>query len=102
MIIKELKKIVFSKIIIALLISLCIVNVLYETRTQIETKEQIAADGLSAMETWMREIGLVMNIRELGVTEDMLDGIADGTFIMKGGYKVLSKAEVIDILKQSM
>lgn len=43
MIIKELKKIVFSKIIIALLISLCIVNVLYETRTQIETKEQIAA-----------------------------------------------------------
>lgn len=43
MIIKELKKILFSKIIIALLISLCIVNVLYETRTQIETKEQIAA-----------------------------------------------------------
>ena len=43
MIIKELKKIVFSKIIIALLISLCIVNVLYETRAEIETKEQIAA-----------------------------------------------------------
>ena len=44
MIIKELKKIVFSKIIIALLISLCIVNVLYETRAEIETKEQIAAE----------------------------------------------------------
>ena len=67
-----------------------------------KTEEQIAADGLSAMEGWMREIGLVMNIRELGVSEDMLDGIAEGTFIMDGGYKVLSKAEVIDILKQSM
>lgn len=33
----------------------------------------------------MKEIGLVMNISELGVTEDMLEGIANGTFIMEGG-----------------
>ena len=67
-----------------------------------KTDEQIAADGLSSMEAWMRELGLVMNIKDLGVTEDMLDGIANGTFIMHGGYKVLSKDEVIDILKESM
>ena len=50
----------------------------------------------------MKEIGLVMNISELGVTEDMIDGIADGVFIMEGGYKVLTKDEIVNILKESM
>ncbi|CEM62447.1 hypothetical protein TPHV1_350003 [Treponema phagedenis] len=30
------------------------------------------------MTAWMNEIGVVMNARELGVTEDMLEGIAEG------------------------
>lgn len=67
-----------------------------------KSAEQIAAEGLDRMEAWMREIGLVMNIRDLGVTEDMLDGIAKGTFVMKGGYKELTESEIIDILKKSM
>ncbi len=67
-----------------------------------KTDEQIAAEGLDRMEAWMREIGLVMNISELGVTEDMLEGIAQGSFIMDGGYKVLTKDEIIGILKASM
>ncbi len=64
--------------------------------------EEIAAEGLSAMESWMKEIGLVMNISDLGATDDMIEGIADGTFIMDGGYKVLTRDEVVEILKQSM
>lgn len=64
--------------------------------------EQIAAEGLSCMESWMKELGLVMNLRDLGATEDMLEGIADGTFIMEGGYKILTHNEVLDILKASM
>ncbi len=64
--------------------------------------EEIAAEGLARMENWMREIGLVMNIRELGVTEDMLEGIADGAFIMTGGYKELTHDEIVEILKESM
>ena len=64
--------------------------------------EQVAAEGLQCMENWMREIGLVMNLRELGVTEDMLEGIADATFIMEGGYKVLSHEEVVQILQESL
>lgn len=67
-----------------------------------KSDEEIAAEGLSAMEKWMREIGLVMNISDLGVTDDMIEGIADGTFIMDGGYKVLSRDEVVEILKKSM
>lgn len=67
-----------------------------------KTDEQIAAEGLERMEAWMKAIGLVMNIRELGVTEEMLDGIAEGAFIMDGGYKVLTKEEFVQILKESM
>ena len=63
---------------------------------------QIAAEGLNAMESWMRELGLTMRLTELGVTEAMLDGIADGTLIMEGGYKVLSRDEVKKILIESM
>lgn len=49
----------------------------------------------------MKELDLVMNLRELGATEEMLSGIADGTLIMEGGYKVLTRDEVLDILKAS-
>ena len=67
-----------------------------------KTEEEIAAEGLSRMESWMKEIGLVMNITQLGVREEMLEGIADGTFIMQGGYHVLTHDERVEILKESM
>ncbi len=74
----------------------------WDVRPEGKTDEEVAAEGLAAMESWMKEIGLVMNISELGVTEDMIDGIADGVFIMEGGYKVLTKDEIVNILKESM
>lgn len=67
-----------------------------------KTEEEVAAEGLSRMESWMKEIGLVMNITQLGVKEEMLEGIADGTFIMQGGYHVLTHDEIVEILKESM
>ena len=67
-----------------------------------KTDEQVAQEGLRAMEAWMQEIGLVMHITELGANADMLEGIADATFILDGGYKVLSRDEVIQILKESL
>ena len=67
-----------------------------------KTDETIANEGLEAMEAWMRRIGLVMNLSDLGVKEDMLDGIVKSTLIMEGGYKVLSPEEVKEILEESM
>lgn len=63
---------------------------------------ETALQGLDAMENYMRSLGLTMNITEFGVTEDMLDGIADGSFIMEGGYKILRHDEIVEILKESM
>ncbi|EFW37823.1 hypothetical protein HMPREF9554_01678 [Treponema phagedenis F0421] len=67
-----------------------------------KSDEQIALEGLEKMTAWMNEIGVVMNARELGVTEDMLEGIAEGTFILTGGYKILTKDDVMGIVKESM
>lgn len=67
-----------------------------------KTDEAIAEEGLKAMEAWLKELGLAMNISELGATEDMIDGIADGTFILEGGYKVLDHEEIVKILKESL
>ena len=67
-----------------------------------KTDEQIALEGLSAMENWMKELGLVMNITELGATENMLEGIANATIILTDGYKVLGHDEIVDILRQSL
>ena len=67
-----------------------------------KTDEEIANEGLAAMESWMKKIGVALTISELGATDDMLEGIADGTFILDGGYKVLTREDVIEILKASM
>lgn len=67
-----------------------------------KTDEQTAAEGLSAMESWMKELGVVMSIKELGADEDMIEGIADATIILDGGYKTLNRGEVIEILKKSL
>ena len=67
-----------------------------------KTDEQVANEGLVAMENWMKKIGVAMSLSELGATEDMVDGITEGTIILEGGYKVLTKDEVKEIIRESM
>ena len=67
-----------------------------------KTDREIASEGLERMKQYMKDLGLIMNVKELGVTEDMLEGIAEGTFLLDGGYKRLTKQDVIRILKESM
>ena len=67
-----------------------------------KTDEQIAAEGLDAMKAWMEKLGVALSLSELGASEDMIDGIADATIILDGGYKVLDRDEVVAILKQSL
>ena len=67
-----------------------------------KTDEQIASEGIDALETWIKEIGAASDISSLGVTPDMLDGIADSTIILTGGYKTLDHAEIVDILRNSL
>lgn len=66
-----------------------------------KSDKEIALAGLDAMESWMKELGVAMNLTELGATEDMLEDLVNATIILDGGYKVLSKDDIREIFKQS-
>lgn len=67
-----------------------------------KTDEQIAKEGLAAMESWMKELGLVMNITELGANEEMIPDLVKGTVILQDGYKVLDADEAAQIFRESL
>lgn len=64
--------------------------------------EEAALKGIEALEAWMKEIGVVLNITGLGVTPDMLEGIAQGAPSTPNAYKPLSQEEIVAILKASL
>ena len=74
----------------------------WKVPTEERSDEEIARAGLEAMENWMRQLGVAMKLSEIGATEDMIEGIADATIILDGGYKVLTRDEVVQILKESL
>ena len=67
-----------------------------------KNETEIAEEGLKAFEAWMREIGVAMNITELGATEAMLEKLADAALILEGGYKILTRDEILAIFRESL
>jgi len=67
-----------------------------------KTDGQVADEGLIRLESWMRDLGVAMDLTDLGVTEDMIEGIADSTILTGRGYKVLDRDDVVRILKKSL
>ena len=74
----------------------------WDVETAGKTDEQIAEEGLATMESWMKELGLVMNITELGAKEEMLEGLAESTLILDGGYRVPGHDEIVGIFRNSL
>jgi alcohol dehydrogenase YqhD (iron-dependent ADH family) len=67
-----------------------------------KSKEELANEGLEALKNWMQTIGVAMNLSELGVTENMIEAIADATILLDGGYKKLDRDDVVAVLKASL
>ncbi len=67
-----------------------------------QTDEQIAMEGLETMEQWMRELGLAMNITDCGAKPEQIEGMADACPICQGGYYILNRDEVVQVLKNSL
>lgn len=63
-----------------------------------KTKEEVALAGIDALEQFTKECGIVTNLKELGATEEMLPLIANSTVILNGGYKQMTKEEILEIL----
>lgn len=67
-----------------------------------KTDVQVAEEGLAAMEAWMKKLGLVMNITDLGAAAAMEDDFVKSTLIMQGGYKVLTEDDVRAIFRAGL
>lgn len=67
-----------------------------------KTDTQIAEEGLLKMEEWMKETGVLKRLSDFGVTEADTEKLADLTRAMNGGYKVLSRDEIVNIFKASL
>ena len=67
-----------------------------------KTDKEIAEEGLAAMESWMNELGLVRSISEFGADEGMLEGLAESTIILSGGYKTFTHDEIVSIFRDSL
>ncbi|MBQ7461309.1 MAG: iron-containing alcohol dehydrogenase [Bacteroidaceae bacterium] len=67
-----------------------------------KTDRELADEGIAALEAWMQDIGVVMHSSELGVTEALIPAIADSTIIFDAGYHLLTRDEVISILRVSL
>ena len=77
-------------------------HVVWEIPAEGKSNEQLATEGIDALAAWIKEIGAASEITSLGVTGDMLDGIADATIILTGGYETLNHAEIVEILRKSL
>ena len=74
----------------------------WNVNTEGKTDNEMALEGLSAMESWMRELGLAMTISEVDATAENLEDIVNATLILEGGYKLLTKEDVRKILNAAM
>lgn len=67
-----------------------------------KTDKEIALEGLEQMEAWMRELGLAMDITACGADASQLEGMADACPINESGYVILTREDVIEVLRQSL
>lgn len=64
-----------------------------------KTQDQIALEGIDALEDFTKECGIVTSLKELGATKEMLPKIAESTTIIGKGYKKLTSEEILNILE---
>lgn len=67
-----------------------------------DDNDNLALRGLETMESWMRELGLAMNITDCGAKAEDLENYADACPINESGYVTLTRADVINVLRDSL
>ncbi|WP_273801727.1 iron-containing alcohol dehydrogenase [Proteus vulgaris] len=67
--------------------------------TEGKNQDQIALEGIDALECFTKECGIVTSLEALGATKEMLPSIAQSTTIIGKGYKKLTTKDVLTILE---
>lgn len=76
-------------------------RVVWEIPADGKDEATLAAEGINALEAWIREIGAPVNSSAVGVTEDMIEGITGATFL-GGGYRQMTAEDVKNVLRASL
>ncbi len=63
-----------------------------------KTEDEIALEGIAALENFAKELGIPLTLRELGATEEMLAKIAESAF-EGGGYRHMTHEDILNVLK---
>ena len=71
----------------------------WNVKTEGKDKDEIALEGIACLENFAKELGIPLTLRELGATEDMLPKIAETTY-EGGGYKYMTHADILKVLKE--
>lgn len=64
-----------------------------------KSEDEIALEGIAALENFSKELGIPSTLRELGATEDMLEKIAYSVE-EGGGYKKMTHEDILTVLKE--
>lgn len=73
---------------------------IFNVDSQGKTDDEIALEGIEALRKFIEDSHMVLHIRELGATEEMLKDIAYST-IEGGEYKKVTHEEIYEILKEA-
>jgi alcohol dehydrogenase YqhD (iron-dependent ADH family) len=66
-----------------------------------KTENELARAGIEALSDFIKEIGLRVTLRELGITDmNMLKQVADSCNISAGSYKKMTHEEILKILEE--
>lgn len=76
-------------------------RVVWDIPAEGKDEAELAAEGINALEAWIKEIGAASNSSVLGVTEDMIEGITGATFL-GGGYRQMTADDVRAVLRASL
>lgn len=64
-----------------------------------KSEEELALEGINALEAFIKEMGIPTTLRELGAKEEMLPLIASSC-VKGGGYKQMDEEDILKVLKE--
>jgi alcohol dehydrogenase YqhD (iron-dependent ADH family) len=70
----------------------------WDVKCEGKTKDEIALEGIACLESFAKEIGIPLSLRELGASEDMLEKIAKSAN-KGGGYKHMTEEDILCVLR---
>lgn len=67
-----------------------------------KTDEEVAREGIEALDAWTREVGAHRSLSDLGLLEDQIEEVAQSITILPTALAPLSREELIDLMRDNL